>query len=593
MSSELKVKNLKHLLEKTTFEHKNNILYNLEDRKITYYDFYKKVVTLKNSLINMGLKDKKIAIISDNRYEWEVTFFAVTTGVGKLVPIDKTWSKNEIENVINFAEVEAIFCSKKYEEILYEIKETNVYLKYIISFDYENENSFNYLIKKGKDDIEIQKNELIYNNIEKEEICLILFTSGTTTNPKAVMLSHNNICSNIINVSKIFEIDEKDIVLSVLPLNHVFEGVFGFLISFYKGAERIFCNEIDEIIEFIHKYKITFMCGVPAIYEYLYKMREELELEKEHINMFMSGGAKLDSEIVSKYKEIGITLIQGYGLTECSPIVSIENKKYNKKGSVGKIIPNIEIQLKDIEEDGIGELLVKGENVTKGYFKNVEETKKNIQDEWLHTGDLVKIDENGYVYICGRSKNIIVLQNGKKIFPEEIENLLNKIKGIKESFVFGNNNKIYAKIVYNQKEFADLRKNEINNIIKKELKRINESLAEYKKIYDFIISNEALERTSIGKIKRNLELEKIKNNLREINVNLKNKKEKNSEIARKIFTLTLDNNEIELDTDINELGADSLDKVEIFLKVEKQFNIKLSTEQKRTIKSIQDVLNLL
>ena len=592
MGSELKVRNLKQLLEKTTFEHKNNILYNSEDRKITYYDFYKKVVALKNSLINMGLKDKKIAIISENRFEWEVTFFAVTTGVGKLVPIDKTWSKNEIENVINFAEVEAIFCSKKYEEILYEIKETNVYLKYIISFDSENENSFNSLIKIGKDDIETQKNELIYNNIDKEEICLILFTSGTIINPKAVMLSHNNICSNIINVSKIFEIDEKDIVLSVLPLNHVFEGVFGFLISFYKGAERIFCNEIDEIIEFIHKYKITFMCGVPAIYEYLYKRREELELEKEHINMFMSGGAKLDPEMVSKYKKIGITLIQGYGLTECSPVVSLENKKYNKKGSVGKVIPNIEIQIKDIDEDGIGELLVKGQNITKGYYKNEEETKKNIQNEWLHTGDLVKIDEKGFVYICGRSKELIVLQNGKKIFPEEIEYLLNEIKGIKESFVFGNNNKIYAKIVYNQKEFEDLRKNEINKIIKREIKKINESLAEYKKIYDFIISNEALERTSIGKIKRNLELEKIKNNSKEIHVKLQNKEEKNIEIVRKIFISTLDNNELDLDTDINELGADSLDKVEIFLKVEKEFNIKLSIEQKRTIKSIQDVLNV-
>jgi len=593
MSSELKVRNLKHLLEKTTFEHKNNILYNLEERKITYNDFYEKVVALKNSLINIGLKDKKIAIISENRYEWEVTFFAVTTGVGILVPIDRTWSKDEIENVINIAEVEAIFCSKKYEEILYEIKETNVYLKYILSFDSENEKSFNYLTKTGKDDIETQKNELIYNNIDKEEICLILFTSGTTFNPKAVMLSHNNICSNIINVSKIFEIDEKDIVLSVLPMNHVFEGVFGFLMSFYKGTERIFCNKIDEIIEFIHKYKITFMCGVPAIYEYLYRRREELELEKEHINMFMCGGAKLDPEMVSKYKEIGINLIQGYGLTECSPIVSIENKKYNRKGSVGKIIPNTEIQLKDIDKDGIGELLVKGENVTKGYFKNVEETKKNIQNEWLQTGDLVKIDEDGFVYICGRTKNIIVLQNGKKIFPEEIENLLNEIKGIKESFVFGYNNKIYAKIVYDSKDFINLSEEEIYKIIKNEVKRINESLAEYKKIYNFIISNERLEKTSIGKIKRNLELEKINSNFKKTDEKLKNKKGKNIEKIRQIFTSTLDNNEIELDMDINELGADSLDKVEIFLKVEKEFNIKLDTEQKRTIKSIHDVLNLL
>ena len=592
MSSELKVRNLKHLLEKTTFVHKNNILYNLEERKITYNDFYEKVVALKNSLINIGLKDKKIAIISENRYEWEVTFFAVTTGVGILVPMDRTWSKDEIENVINIAEVEAIFCSKKYENMINEIKKNNKYLKCIISFDSNEIDSFERLLEikntnKEKDLV------LIEQDVDEEKTCLIIFTSGTTKSSKAVMLSNINICSNVINVSKVFDLNENDIVLSILPLNHVLEGLFCFLQSIYVGAQRVFCNEIDEIIEYIHKYKISFMGGVPAIYEYLYKRKEELVIESKHINMFMSGGAKLKPDLILKYKEIGINLIQGYGLTECSPVVSLENKKYNKKGSVGKIIPNIEIQIKDINEDGIGELLVKGENVTKGYFKNEEETKKNIQNEWLHTGDLVKIDENGYVYIFGRSKELIVLQNGKKVFPEEIENLLNKIKGIKESFVFGNNNKIYAKIVYDSKEFINLSEEEIYKIIKNKVKRINQSIAEYKKIYNFIISNERLERTSIGKIKRNLELEKIKSNLKKTDENLKNKKEKNIEIIRKIFTSTLDDNEIELDTDINELGADSLDKVEIFLKVEKEFNIKLGTEQKRTIKSIHDVLNLL
>ena len=285
---------------------------------------------LGTALINLELKDKKIAIISENRYEWEVAFFSIVCGDNIVIPIDKSLPKEEIQTIINRARIEAVFCSRKYEKTLEEIKKNNEFIKYIISFDGDTEISFSSLIEKGNSDF-------INTNINENNICSIFFTSGTTDKSKAIMLSHKNICTNIINVSKVFNLTENDISLSVLPLNHVLEGLFCFLLSLYNGSQRVFCNEIDEITEYIKKYKITFMGAVPGIYEYLDNKMDELKLEANHINMFMSGGAFLDTNIIEDFEANGIELIQGYGLTECSPVVCIENKSSRKIGTVRKM----------------------------------------------------------------------------------------------------------------------------------------------------------------------------------------------------------------------------------------------------------------
>ena len=326
------ISNLKELLIYVANEYEEKILY--RQKEITYKDFKEKVNVLGTALINIGLKDKKIGIISENRYEWEVSFFSIACGAGIVVPIDKSLTKVEIENIINRAKIEAIFCSSKYEKILQEIKESNQYLKYVISFDSTDDNAFYQLISKGQTSINNGDRRYIDAKVNSNDICLISFTSGTTNISKAVPLTHKNICSNLINVSKVFKLTKKDICLSILPLNHVLEGLFCFLLSIYNGSERVHCNQIDDIIDYIRKYKITYMGGVPAIYEYLNKRKDELIKETEHINMFMSGGANLPPELVLKYREIGIDLVQGYGLTECSPVVSIENKESQKLGSV-------------------------------------------------------------------------------------------------------------------------------------------------------------------------------------------------------------------------------------------------------------------
>ena len=328
------ISNLKDLLKYSVNEYKDKILYYKE--KISYQEFEGKVNALGTSLINMKLKNKNIAIISENRYEWEVAFFSIACGVGSIIPLDKGLPKEEIENIIDRAKIEAVFCSEKYENILQEIRENNQFLKHIISFDANTENSFENLISKGYELIKNGNKEYITIKVNEDDVCLNIFTSGTTNKSKVVMLTHKNICSNMINVSKIFNLNENDICLSIVPLNHVLEGLFCLLQSFYRGAKRVFCSELDEIVNYIKEYKITFMGAVPAIYEYLYKQKDELKLESNHINVFMSGGAKLDSEIIKGYKQIGIDLIQGYGLTECSPVVSLDNKDCNKPESVRK-----------------------------------------------------------------------------------------------------------------------------------------------------------------------------------------------------------------------------------------------------------------
>ena len=330
-----KISNLKELLEYSTKYYGDKILYKSE--KITYEEFKENVYNLGTALINIGLKNKKIAIISENRYEWEMAFFSIVSGVGTVVPIDKSLPIDEIENIINRAKIEAVFCSQKYEKVIQEVKNNNKTLKYLISFDDNSKNSLNGLILKGKQLIENNNTDFINANINQNDICSIIFTSGTTDKSKAIMLSHKNICSNLNSVSQVIELTEKDICLSVVPLNHVLEGLFCFLLSFYKGSKRVFCNDLDEIIEYIRKYKITFMGAVPRIYQYLDSQIEDIKKEANHINMFMSGGASLDVKVIEDFKNSGINLVQGYGLTECSPIVCIESKMSCKTGSVRKM----------------------------------------------------------------------------------------------------------------------------------------------------------------------------------------------------------------------------------------------------------------
>lgn len=559
----IKIDNLKDMLEKTGELYPDNIAYKIKLEKGKYIIYTHKQVrdminALGTALIDIDLKDKRIAVIGENRYEWEIAYLSVVCGTGTVVPLDKSLPANELESVIQRSEVEAIFYSEKYEETLTKIKykESNK-LKHLISMDkLQSEHgiySMKELISKGEELLDKGNNQFLNAKIDSEAMSIMLFTSGTTSRSKVVMLSHKNICSNLMDIASILDVTSEDVLLSILPIHHVFECTVGFLFSLYKGAQTVFCDGLRHITDNLKEYKVSVMACVPGIYEKIFLMiRKQMEkqgkleeiLEKEekyktasleerkkvfeeihdmfggNIKLFISGAAALDSNIEEKYRLLGFNLVQGYGLTETSPVVAVGTNKEYKTGSIGKCVPSDEVTLLNINSEGIGELAVKGPNVALGYYNDSKATKESFEDGWFKTGDLAKIDKEGYIFICGRKKSVIVLKNGKNIFPEEMENLVNKIEGVKESFIFGKqlsedneNVKIHVKIVYDRDIVKETYKveteEEIYNALAGKVKEINSHMPKYKAIRGMIITEEPLIKTTTNKIKRQANLDEI------------------------------------------------------------------------------------
>ena len=527
----IEITDLKDMLNKTKDIYSNDIAYKIRVGEKQYKEISHKKVremidSLGTALINMGLKNKRIAVIGENRYEWEIAYLSIVCGTGIVVPLDKSLPENELESLIKRSEVEAIFYSKKYENILKNIKykEDNK-LKHLISMD-NNENiegiySQNELIQNGKKLIELGNREFIDAQIDSEKMSIMLFTSGTTSNSKVVALSHKNICSNLMDIGSILDVNSNDIVLSILPIHHVFECTVGFLFSLYKGAQTVFCDGIRHILENINDYKVTVMACVPGIYERLLKINKaEIGKLNNQIKLFISGAAALDSNVEKEYRNLGINIVQGYGLTETSPVVAVGTNKEHRIGSVGKNVPSVETKLLNINNEGIGELVVKGPSVALGYYQDDKSTKEAFEGEWFHTGDLAKIDEDGYIYICGRKKSVIVLKNGRNIFTEEMESLVNKIEGVNESFIFGKqqsedkeNIKINVKLVIDKEIVKKVYKvnseKEIENVMLEKIKEINAQMPKYKAIRGTIITEIPLIRTTTNKIKRQANLDAI------------------------------------------------------------------------------------
>ncbi|MFR2571529.1 MAG: AMP-dependent synthetase/ligase [Clostridia bacterium] len=528
-------------------------------KEITHKEFREDINGLGTKLIQMELKDKKIAVISENRYEWEVAYLSIVTGTGIVVPLDKSLPENEIESLVLRSEVEAIFYSKKYEKIMNKMKEQkNTKIEYFISMDLEKAENGIYaereLIEQGKELISEGNREFLDAKIDADKMSIMLFTSGTTAMSKAVMLSHKNICANLMDIASVIKIDEKDRFLSFLPLHHTFECTVGFLYPVSKGSAIVFCDGIRHIAENVNEYKITAMISVPILFESIYKrvmkgIEKKGQLQKVEkgikisqfllkfgidirrkifkeihdnfggeLRLMVAGGAALDPEAEKGFNELGFLMYQGYGLTESSPVIATEDDKYRKIGSIGKALPSLEVKIKEPNEEGIGELLAKGPSIMLGYYKNEEATQETIQDNWLYTGDLARIDDEGYIFISGRKKFVIVLKNGKNIYPEEIENLINKIEGVKESFVYGKpeddgDYKICAKIVYDetvaQSVFGSNDKKEIQNKIWAEVKKMNKTMPAYKYVREITITDKELIKTTTQKIKRFEEIKTV------------------------------------------------------------------------------------
>lgn len=557
------ITDLKDMLTKTVNKYGGKTAYQIKDEQgnlvsYTYNMVYSLVNGFGTSLLNMGLNGKKIGIIGENCMEWEISYLAVVCGVGIVVPIDKTLPENELKSVVSRSGIEAIICTDKYSEVLTRIKfSSHNKLRHLISMNLEKHKggvySFRELADYGKHLIEAGFEDYINAKINPYTMNVMLFTSGTTSQSKVVALSQNNICTNILDIDTTLDISSKDIFLSFLPLNHVFECTVGFLFPIYKGAKIVFADSPRKIVKNLHEYKVTFFACVPAIYEMIFshvrkvlektnRLEKILELKSKHkndsmeekkevfqyihnmlggnIRYFISGAAQLDQDIERRYRDLGLNIMQAYGLTETSPIISLSSNEGYRLGSVGRAVPSVEARISDPDENGVGELVVRAPSVMMGYYDNPDATAEVLQNGWFYTGDLARIDEDGFIFICGRKKSVIVLKNGKNVFPEEMENIVNKIEGVRESMIYGKQYghdkfdlRIHVKIVYDpevmERVYHIKNEKDIKEALFQQVKAVNKTLPKYKAIRGLVISKEPLIKTATNKLKRQEELKNL------------------------------------------------------------------------------------
>lgn len=562
-----KMNNLKELIERTEKLYKDHIAFKFKTETPgvfntrTYEEYINDIKALGTALMSLGLKDKRIAVISENRYEWTLTYFATVNGTGVIVPLDRSLPEIEIINLIEASGAEAIFYSNKYSEIMDRVRNEKIgKIQFFVSMDAESSNDEVYsqkeLIRIGKDLMKNGSRIFTDCEIDNEKMSIMLFTSGTTSKSKAVALSHKNICANIYDIASVFDVSEKDTLLSFLPLHHTYECTVGFLYPVFVGATITYCEGIRHIADNIREYQVSVMISVPVLFESLYKrVMETIEKKgmtkkvqtglkisnflrkigidirrkifKEiheslggKLRLFVAGAAAFDPKMEKGLNDLGIDTYQGYGLTETSPVIAAEHKTVVRYGSIGKVFPSLEAKIFEPNEEGIGELIVKGDTVMLEYVGNLEATNEVIQDGWFHTGDLGYFDKDGFLFITGRKKNVIVLKNGKNIYPEEIEAMINDIPGVKESFVFGRPEgddkvdlKLATKVVYDAElmktEFGLQEEKEIKDKIWKEIKEINKKMPTYKYIKELMVTQEEFIKTTTQKIKRFEELKKL------------------------------------------------------------------------------------
>jgi len=523
-------------------------------KNITYKEFKKDIDSLGTALLNMGLKGKRVAVISKNRYEWAVSYLGVLNGVGIVVPLDKSLPNQEIKSLLERSKADAVIFEDKYIDVMKEIKEENTKLTKYICMDETKEDFISYkeLVKQGRKALEAGNDEYLNSEINNEEMSIILFTSGTTSLSKAVMLSHRNIASNIYALNTVVKIYDTDVNLAFLPFHHTF-GSTGLLFFLSNGAANAFCDGLKYIAQNLAEYKVSVFVCVPLLLEAMYKkimkqvekqgktktvetgvkltkalrkvgidirrkvFKEIIDNLGGNLRLAVSGAAAIDRKVAEGFNDFGIKAIQGYGLTETAPVLCAENDKFIEYGSVGFPMVNVEVEIDNPNEEGIGELKAKGPNVMLGYYENEEATNEVLKDGWFYTGDLAYRDKKGAIHITGRKKNVVVLKNGKNIYPEEIELLINNLIYVKESMVFGlpkdDDLLLSAKIVYDEEyvktNWKDVTEEGIKERIWQDIKEINKDMVTYKHIKNIIVTNEEMIKTTTAKIKRFEEIRKI------------------------------------------------------------------------------------
>lgn len=545
--------------EKTAFVIKNKIGKEVKYTNISYTKLLDDVNAFGTGLYSLGLKGKRVAVIGKNRYEWMVAQLGILLGSIVSVPLDKDLQLDELENSLIRSKADAIIFDPKLLKTLEQIKEkskTNIQ-EYICMDKKEGYKSVPELLQKGEELIKNGNTEYLNNKIDNDALSILLFTSGTTSKSKAVMLSQKNIASNIYALQCVEDIRPTDSNIAFLPFHHIF-GCVGQFMMLACGVKTAFPDGLRYVKQNMQEYKVSVFIVVPALTEAMYKAIEK-EIEKQgktklisvivkisnfllklHIDirrkifkqilenlggelrLIISGGAAADPYYIKGFKNFGVETVQGYGLSETSPVIAAENFFFQKPGSVGLPMKNVQVEIDSKDENGIGEIKVKGPSVMLGYYEMDELTKETIKDGWFYTGDLGFIDSEGALFITGRSKSLVVLKNGKKVFPEELEALINRLDIVSESMVFGmpdekdkNDVKLSVKVVYDEEtiaeKYSNMSEEELRDMLWEKIKEINTTFPRYKHIKHLIVSHEELIKTTTKKVKRHEELERILN----------------------------------------------------------------------------------
>ena len=564
------ITDLKHMLNTSVELYGDNVAFRQRFekdkpfREITYKEALKAINGLGTAHIAHGLKNKRIAVIGENCYQWATSYLAAVCGTGIVVPLDKELSSEELKQLVIEAEVSAVLFTKKYEKMFREMKASaDTGIEVLVNLNAPSENngvlSWEELIEEGKKLIADGDRSFIDAEIYADEMSVLLFTSGTTGIAKGVMLSHRNICEDLMSAPTLLNVNTWDIFFSVLPLHHTYECTCGFLMPLYKGASIAYCEGLKYIVKNLAEVQPTMLLAVPLIFENLYNnimknvrkqgkeklVRKVLSVNKVtkkvgidlnklllkdilkvfggRMRVLISGGAAIDPAILEFFNDLGFISVQGYGLTECAPMAALnpDGRKTMRNSSVGHLLPGMEVKIEDKNEEGIGEICLKGANIMMGYYNMPEETAKVIQDGWFHTGDLGYVDEDDFIYITGRKKNVIITANGKNVFPEELEYYLGRSAFVSESMVWaqedssGQDTVIVATIKPDMEEVegaigkeASEDPAQVEKLLWAEVDKINESLPLFKKIKKITVRREEFEKTTGKKIKRFVESNK-------------------------------------------------------------------------------------
>ena len=522
---------------------------------ITWGDFREQMNALGTALLHRGFGGANIAVVGESSYRWVMSYFATVCGVGAIVPLDKHLMPEETVGLLKRADVQLIFADvKDYKRLRGCLDEVPTLKAVVLMQDEESYDedsrvwSQGELIEEGRDLISVGHFEYIEAEVKPDDLSTILFTSGTTGLAKGVMLSHKNLAKNCENMTKFYQVTPGTRMLSILPIHHAYEMTCTYIEGCYNGATVVISEGLKYFVDNFVEAKCAIMLAVPLVYESIHKKifkQAEKQGSAEKLNRglrfskktglgnsnfatkrlfksirklfgddlytLIAGGAAIDPDVMEDFRAMGIPIIQGYGMTECAPIITMNPAGAGKDASAGIPLPGTEVRIVDQDEQGIGEIICKGPSVMLGYYKDPDATAETIKGGWLYTGDYGYLDSEGYVFITGRKKNVIVTKGGKNIFPEEIEQALLIHEEIAEAMVYGKENMLKEDLLCTALIYPNLdvlkeegltTDEQIATKIGEIIEEVNEKVPGYKRLKRFEVKDEPFVRTTTQKIKR-------------------------------------------------------------------------------------------